>query len=125
MNPLDEYSLKNADVITFHTYETRDKVQKVIERLKSYGRPMICTEYMARTAGSTFTDILPLFKKEHVGAINWGLVNGKSNTIYPWESWDKAFDKEPEIWFHDIFRPDGTAFDPNETAFIKSLTMPK
>ncbi len=125
MNPLDQYSLQNSDVITFHTYETLDKAKKVIERLKAYGRPMICTEYMARTAGNTFEEMLPLFKKEHIGAINWGLVNGKSNTIYPWESWDNAFDAEPEIWFHDIFRPDGTPFDPADVVLIKSLTGAK
>ena len=29
---------------------------------------------------------------------------------------------EPEIWFHDIFRTDGSAFDDSEVHFIKSTT---
>ena len=41
---------------------------------------------MARTAGSRFEEILPLFKGEDVGAMNWGFVRGKTQTIFPWGS---------------------------------------
>ena len=63
---------------------------------------------------------LPILKKYNVGAINWGFVNGKSNTIFPWGS--KEGSAEPKTWFHDIFRKDGTPFDKNEVAMIKNLT---
>ena len=47
---------------------------------------------------------------------------GKSNTIYPWDSWQKPYDAEPTVWFHDIFRPDGTPFDPEEVDYIRRVT---
>ena len=50
-----------------------------------------------------------MFHEEGVGAINWGLVSGKTNTIFPWGSPEGA--PEPKVWFHDIFRKDGTPFD--------------
>ena len=84
---------------------------------------MICTEYMARPLGSTFAAILPLLKEEHVGAFNWGFVSGKTQTIYPWDSWEKSYTQEPPLWFHDIFHPDGKAYDPAETTLIKRLTQ--
>ena len=28
---------------------------------------------------------------------------------------------EPELWFHDIVRKDGTPFDPEEISFIKDI----
>jgi hypothetical protein len=70
-----------------------------IQSLRRYGRPVVCTEYMARPRGSTFASILPLLKSEKVGAYNWGFVNGKSQTIYPWDSWDKTYTAEPLVWF--------------------------
>ena len=76
---------------------------------------------MARTRGSKFETHLPIFKKYNVGAINWGFVSGKSNTIYEWGK-PMPDGSEPKIWFHDIFRKDGSAYDPAETALIKKLT---
>ncbi|MEP7259334.1 MAG: 1,4-beta-xylanase, partial [Flavitalea sp.] len=87
--------------------------------LRAYGRPIICTEYMARTSESFFETHLPIFKKHHVGAINWGLVAGKTNTIYPWGS--KEGTPEPAVWFHDIFRKDGTPYDHKEVEIIRSI----
>ena len=93
----------------------------MVESLKRFGRPLLCTEYVARGAGSTFEAILPYFKQEKIGAYNWGAVSGKTNTIYPWDSWDKTYTDEPALWHHDIFRPDGSPYDPQEAALIKSL----
>ena len=56
-----------------------------------------------------------------MAAINWGLVDGKSQTIYPWDSWTKQYAGEPALWFHDIFRRDGSAYRPEETAYIKDI----
>ena len=82
---------------------------------------MICTEYMARTRGSKFANILPLLKQNRVGAINWGLVSGKTNTIYAWDT-PMPDGSEPKVWFHDIFRKDGTPYSEDEIRLIKSLT---
>lgn len=112
---------EHCDVITFHSY-TGPKTfsEKMLPRLKTYGRPVICTEYMARTRGSTFQAILPIFHRERIGAISFGFVTGKMNTQYPWGSKEGA--PEPKLWFHDIFRPDGTPFDPEEIALIRRLS---
>jgi hypothetical protein len=111
-----------SDIITFHNYNEAPKLEaQIIDLQKRFGRPMICTEYMARTRNSTFQSSLPIFKKYKVGAINWGLVKGKTNTIYAWNA-PMPDGKEPPVWFHDIFRPDGSVFDPAETALIKQLT---
>ena len=80
---------------------------------------------MARPRGSTFDPILGKLKEEKVGAVNWGFVNGKTQTIYPWDSWDKPYTAEPPVWFHDIFRNDGTPFDAKEVAYIKKVTGAK
>lgn len=92
-----------------------------MELLKEHGRPLLCTEYLARRPGSTFQAILPYFKQERIAAYNWGAVAGKTQTIYPWDSWQKPYAAEPVPWHHDIFRPDGSPYDPEETELIKSL----
>ena len=110
---------ENCDVMSFHCYGGPSDMQAFVQMLKTFGRPVICTEYMARPK-STFQSILPILKAEHVGAISFGLVAGKMNTYFPWGS--KAGTPEPKVWFHDIFRRDGTPFDPLETALIRRLT---
>jgi hypothetical protein len=77
---------------------------------------------MARPIGSRFDPVLGYFKEQHVGAYNWGFVSGKTQTIYPWDSWNKTYTAEPPVWFHDIFHPDGTPYDVKETDYIKSIT---
>jgi hypothetical protein len=119
---INRFMLEQSDIITFHCYADLTETRGRVESLKPYSRPMICTEYMARPAGSTFASILPYFKQERIGAINWGFVAGKTQTIYPWDSWTKAYRSAPPVWFHDIFRPDGTPFDPKEVALIRQLT---
>ncbi|MEY3350627.1 MAG: hypothetical protein RIQ50_738 [Bacteroidota bacterium] len=120
----NDYVVTHSDVITFHNYNDAVNLEKeIVEKLK-LGRPLICTEYMARTRNSTFQDCLPVFKKYKVGAINWGLVAGKSNTIY---QWGKPIPNgaEPELWFHDVFRKDGTPYKKDEVEVIKKLTWGK
>jgi hypothetical protein len=72
--------------------------------------------------GSTFKDILPLFKEEKITAYNWGFVDGKTQTKFPWDSNHKAYGDEPPIWFHDVLHGDGTPYDATETSLIRTLT---
>ena len=116
---LNKIQANNSDIISFHNYGSYDELIKLLEELKQYDRPMICTEYMARTRGNTFQNHLPVFKRENIGAINWGLVSGKTNTIY---MWDSVYTAEPDVWFHDIFRKDGTPYDSAEITLIKKLS---
>lgn len=120
--PIDRFVLKNSDVISFHAYDGDiNVVKRKIKELRKYNRPLLCTEYLARGHGNTFQKLLPVFKKNQISAINWGLVVGKTNTIFPWSSWEKEFDTLPEVWHHDIFLQDKTPYDENEINFIKSI----
>jgi len=119
---LDRFMLENSDVISFHGYDNGERMEQKIKLLENYGRPLFCTEYMARSIGSTFQSALPVLKEYNVAAINWGLVAGKSNTIYPWKSWRETFTEEPEVWFHDVLRPDGTPYAEEEAVLLRELT---
>lgn len=121
LTELNKYQLENSDIITYHNYNDEIHHEQTIDTLLKYNRPMICTEYMARTRNSRFDNVMPLLKQHKIGAINWGLVAGKSNTIYAWDT-PVPNGSEPEIWFHDIFRTDGTPYDQNEIEIIKSMT---
>lgn len=120
---INKYQLENSDVITYHNYSDTVSMKKAIDSLQQIGRPVICTEYMARSNNSKFETHLPILKRYNVGAINWGLVSGRSNTIFPWGS--KEGSPEPNPWFHDIFRKDGTPYDVKEVELIKKLTGKK
>jgi hypothetical protein len=122
LSPMEHQQHENSDVITFHNYDPPEKMQATIHSLRHYNRPTLCSEYMARPRGSTFEAILPILKNENVGAYNWGFVSGKSQTIYPWDSWEKEYTAEPPVWFHDIFRPNGQPYDAAETNLIRRLT---
>jgi hypothetical protein len=111
-----------SDVISFHDYSKPDIMQNRIHQLRKYERPLICTEYMARGNGSTFEAILPLLKKENVAAYSWGLVDGKSQTKYPWASWQMPIIGEPSPWHHDIFHADGKPYRESEVKLIRDLT---
>lgn len=121
LSALDNYMFTHSDIISFHWYEHRASMEQRILQLKRFERPLLCTEYMARPFGNTFQEIMPLFKEHNVGAYNWGFVAGKTQTHCPWDSWQKKYDNEPELWFHDIFRENGEAYKPEEVAFIKSI----
>lgn len=125
ITPINKYQLEQSDVISFHSYDPIDNLKQRLEPLRAYNRPILCTEFMARPRGSKFDPILPYFKQENIGAYCWGFVSGKSQTIYPWDSWQKPYESEPKVWFHDIFRADGTPFDAAEVAFIKKTTGAK
>jgi len=123
LEPGARIQLELSDVVSFHSYDKPEIFEKKLLSLQQYHRPLICTEYMARGNGSTFQGTLPIAKKNNVAAINWGLVAGKTQTFLPWDSWQHPYtDREPAIWFHEIFRTDGAPYNPEETAFIKQIT---
>ena len=121
-NAISGIQLDNSDVITFHSYGDPATFENKIGELSPLGRPMICTEYMARTLGSTVEGILPVAKRHNVGVVNWGLVAGKTQTYFPWDSWDHPYTAIPEVWFHDLLRPDGRPFRDTEIQTIQSLS---
>lgn len=114
--------LDNSDVITFHNYGDADEFDARIAELRPLGRPIVCTEYLAREFGNTVEGILPLAKRRNVGAYNWGLVVGKTQTHLPWDSWDKPYTSPPSVWFHELLRPDGQPYRDSEVRTIRWLT---
>ena len=123
MSPMGQVQINQSDVITFHNYDWPEVFQARVKELQQFHRPLICTEYMARGAGSTFDTILPLAKREKVGAINWGLVKGRSQTYLPWDSWQHPYILEnPPVWFHDVFYEDGTPYRAREVELIRQAT---
>jgi hypothetical protein len=123
LSPTEHVQLQNSDVISFHNYGALPDLKKCVEHLHRYQHPLVCTEYMARPHGSTFDPNLGYLHDQHVGAYNWGFVSGKTQTIYPWDSWTKTYTAEPPIWFHDIFRSNGVPYDAKEMDYIKSVTF--
>jgi len=120
--PMERIQLALSDVISFHSYDGPDVFEKRVLSLQKYHRPILCTEYMARGNGSTFQRTLPIAKKYHVAAINWGLVVGKTQTYLPWDSWKNPYvNREPVVWFHEIFRTDGQPYRQEEADFIRTI----
>ncbi len=115
--------LAQSDVISFHNYGWPEEFESRIQELEPLHRPILCTEYMARGAGSTFDGSLPIAKKYNVAAINWGLVAGKTQTYLPWDSWKRPYVLiQPTIWFHEVFRQDDTPYRQHEVDLIRHLT---
>ena len=133
----------NADLHSIHSYSGPADLRNLINDYKQDGRPIIMTEWLARSLGSTVEDCLPILKEFNVGAVNWGFVSGKSGTVWDWAS-RKDIDgtpldlekmrkegrvispgskfPEPEIWFHDLFRIDGTPYNKKEVDVFRKLT---
>ena len=122
LSDLNKFQLENSDIITYHNYSDEISHQQAIDTLRTYNKPMICSEYMARRNNSLFTNIMPILKEQGIGAINWGLVEGKTNTKYAWNE-PIPDGSEPEPWFHEVFRKDGTPYKQEEVDLIKSLTL--
>ncbi len=115
--------LAESDVISFHNYGWPEEFEARIKELQPNHRPIICTEYMARGAGSTFDGSLPIAKKYNVAAINWGFVAGKTQTYFPWDSWQRPYVLiQPTLWFHEVFRQDDTPYRQHEVDLIRELT---
>ena len=127
LDAVERIQVTRSDVNSFHDYNWPEQWERRAKQMLSYGRPVLCTEYMARGNGSTFDGSLPLGKKMNIAMINWGFVDGKSQTRLPWDSWKKPYTyEEPTIWFHEVFRADGTPYRKAETDLIRALaTAPK
>jgi hypothetical protein len=122
LNQVHRAAVELSDIISFHDYGKTDVTQRRIDELKMYGRPLLCTEFMARGNGSTFEGALPIFKKEKIAAYCWGLVDGKTNTKYPWSTWQMPILGEPDPWHHEIFHTDGRPYRKAEVKLIRELT---
>jgi len=118
---LNEILYRQSDVITFHDYGGPESLTRHMANLKRYGRPMICTEWLNRGRGSTVAPCLPIFRRDRVGCLHWGLVNGKTQTDLNWGH--RPGQPDPPVWQHDIFRPDHTPYDEEEIERFRRVFM--
>lgn len=121
LNVVQRVQLEQSDVISFHNYGPADDFERRVNSLQSHNRPLLCTEFMARPAGSTFEAILPVAKSHKIAAMNWGFVKGRTQTHLPWDSWKKPYEQEPAPWFHEVLREDGSPYSKQEADFIKKI----
>ncbi|WP_150124985.1 cellulase family glycosylhydrolase [Tsuneonella mangrovi] len=122
--PMEKIQLAQSDVISFHDYGWPESMRARIKQLETYGRPVFCTEYMARGAGSTFDGSLPVGWKHDVAMFNWGFVRGKEQTWLPWDSWERPYVlSEPSVWFHDVLYRDGRPYREAEVELIHHLSQ--
>ncbi len=120
VSELNRTMLARSDVISFHSYSGRKRLGATIEHLQGYDRPLLCTEWLGRTVGST-ADLLEVFHRAQVGAWCWGLVDGRTQTRFPWSSWIRR-PKPNAPWFHELFHADGRPYDEGEVAIFRELT---
>ena len=117
---IQRIQLAESDIITFHNYDWPESFEGRLRQLRAYGRPIVCTEWMARGNGSTVDVILPLAARERVGMFNWGLVDGKTQTRFPWDSWERPYtQQQPAIWFHDLMHADGRPYREREAEIFR------
>src|SRR5579871_5493125 len=123
LEEIEKIQVRESDIITFHNYSWPESFKTEVQWLRRFHRPVICTEYMARSVGSTFDGILPIARQERVGDINWGFVAGKTQTYLPWESWDHPYIRSsPPVWFHEVLHGDGTPYRQAEVDLIRDPT---
>ena len=125
LSKIEKFALKNSDIITYHDYSCFETSVIILKNLLSLGRPVVCTEWLARCMDNTVFNMFPLFYLEKVGCFNWGFVAGKYQTFEPWNSVWSSYEKNPDIkfdftkWFHDLYRPSFRPYDPKEIELIK------
>ncbi|GJM64370.1 cellulase family glycosylhydrolase [Persicobacter diffluens] len=129
----------NSDLHSVHSYGGVNMTEQRLAPYLADNRPVIVTEWLNRMGGSTPQAMLPYFKKHKIGAVNWGFVSGKTGTIWHWSSrkgrnadQERAEGNvvkpgeeypEPEVWFHDLLRIDGSPYDSAEVSLFKKLTI--
>ncbi len=121
---LNLLAVERSDVISFHSYFNLEITARLVAKLSLAGRPLLCTEYLARKAGSNFITHLPFFRQHTIGCLNWGLVDGKTQTRVAWDEYLPG-GGEPPLWFHDILRTDGSPYRQEEVDFLRTFLARK
>jgi hypothetical protein len=123
LSAIEQTQIDRSDVVSFHDYNWPEVFERRVKLLQTYGRPLLCTEFMARGNGSTFDGSLPIGKRNNVAMFNWGFVDGRTQTRLPWDSWQKPYTRdEPTLWFHEVLRKDGTPYRQAEVELIRRLS---
>ena len=114
---INDVLIARSDILSFHSYHAAEALVQTIAGLAAHERPLLCTEWLAR-GRSDFATHLPIFARERVGSFFWGLVNGRTQTQYPWGS--PGGGSEPDLWFHDLLRTDGSFYLEAERAVLRA-----
>lgn len=117
---INRFLLDEPDILSFHSYGDAAKVLAQIRALKTHRRPVMCTEWMARTEVSALDTHLPLFRDEAVGCYMGSLVNGRTQKHIARNAAPAA--GEPTPWRQDLLHADGRPYDRAERALIRQLT---
>ena len=119
----EDFCLENSDVISMHCYSRLERLKERIAAIMAQGRPILVTEWLHRPAGSTVEDILPFFAENKIGAYQWGMIKGKTQTNLSWSTMNGGTpEPEPALWQHDILHPDGTPYRREEIEVLSRLT---
>lgn len=120
---IERAQLVESDVLSLHNYSWPESFAADVAKLRAQGRPVMCTEYLARGAGSTFEAILPIAKRRNIAMFNWGLVDGKTQTRLPWDSWLVPYTagRQPAVWHHDVLHEDGVPYREAEADLIRAF----
>ncbi|GMN89594.1 cellulase family glycosylhydrolase [Francisella sciaenopsi] len=121
VHPIDIKAMELSDVISFHAYCVMDRMEMVLDIVKKYNRPMFCTEWLARHVKSCFETHLPFFRKNKIVPYQWGLVEGKTQTTYPWPIVVKNDPNYRRMPFHDVLDKNGEPFFSSEMDLISLL----
>ncbi|WP_352422873.1 cellulase family glycosylhydrolase [Proteiniphilum sp.] len=111
------------DVHNFHHYESgsdhMERIEWMVERLqKISNRPLICTEAIARTTGSTFPRTFIPFAKHQIHFYTWGLYMCDMNWTVTWgRNTYEPFDPV----FHELLHPDGEPIDRRELDWLRNF----
>ncbi|KAJ3176953.1 hypothetical protein HK101_010329 [Irineochytrium annulatum] len=120
LHEMARIQISNSDILSFHDYSGRPEFEEHVRQIKHHGRPVICTEWLARGQGNTVKAIMPMALDVYdIGMINWGFVAGRTQTIFPWDSWQRPYEREPKLWHHDLIRNDGRPFSKCEAAIFR------
>ena len=108
----EEICLILSDFVSLHWYGDAPSLAARLDALAGNGLPVVCTEWFARPLGADYAACLPLFAERDAGCVQWGFVNGRTQTHIP-PKWDPAAG-EPEVWYQDNVLPDGSWYNDLE-----------
>lgn len=113
--PVARAAIERSDVVSFHSYGGEAELDALVAQLGDR-RPLVCTEWLARPSSPAAQ--VEQFRRLGVGAITWGLVDGRTQTRYSWLSWLEPPSPD-DVWFHDLLHADGRPYDAGEVAVLR------
>lgn len=114
-----------SDIVTFHDYCAREVTEKRVAQMEAYGRPVVCTEWLHRPNHNLFETHMAYYKEKNIGIVNWGLVNGRTQTYLDWNREKNPLTGLPAVWQHDLFHSDLTLYSKEEADLIAAVLSEK